>query len=466
MAVVWLARDLRLGRTVAIKRLHPHLAREGAERFTREALAAASLSHPSIVAVFDAGEDDDGGPYLVMEYVEGRTLSRELAGRGLLPPAEAVSIAIACAESLAHAHQRGVIHRDVKPGNVLLGNDGSVKLTDFGIAKVAWDEKQLTETASLIGTAAYLSPEQAAGGEATAQSDIYSLGVVLYQMITGRVPFEADNPVATALAHTSRQPDPPGQLLPLPPQLEQVVMRCLEKEPARRFPDASSLADALRALQESTALPPPLNDDRPTVPMTISQETSTLEMPAPVPERAADLPPEPSTVLMARTAEPAETHRRRRLAGSALAAVAVVAIIVWLLIYLAGRGAEPGAVTTTLAEATTTPTTVAATTTAEVEAPDTFEEALVLLTDELGDVRVGREIFPPFKADLEKRLAEIGREWDRDGREEKVGEKLAAFIEKVEKGEVEGEIATEPANRLLEAAAAAIAFLPDEDDDD
>ncbi len=246
MATVWRATDKQLRRDVAIKRLHPHLASasEASERFKHEALAAAALSHPGVVQVFDAGEDEQG-PYIVMEFVEGGTLGSLLQGERRLAPIRAAQIAAQVAETLHHAHQRRVIHRDVKPNNILIEASGRVKLGDFGIARSLEATHGLTGTGTLIGTVGYMAPERASGEEATPASDIYSLGVVLYEMLTGVAPFTGDSPVAVAVAHVTSRPEPPSRLAPIPLELESVVVRAMAKNPHDRFASAGQMAEAL-----------------------------------------------------------------------------------------------------------------------------------------------------------------------------------------------------------------------------
>jgi hypothetical protein len=272
MATVWRGRDRSLDRAVAIKRLHPHIAGEpqAADRFKREALAAASLSHPGVVTVFDAGEDPDG-PFIVMEFVEGETLADLLRREGRLSPEQAGQIAARVAEALEHAHRRGLVHRDVKPGNILLDRAGNVKVADFGIAKSLQETDRFTRTGTVLGTATYLAPEQAAGDGATPASDIYGLGVVLYEMLTGRVPFEAETPVAVALAHQTQAPAPPSLLAPVPSTLEGIIMRALAKDPGQRFRSAGEMAGALRGWEargDPTSVPQvTAANEAPTAPM-------------------------------------------------------------------------------------------------------------------------------------------------------------------------------------------------------
>ncbi len=249
MAQVYRAMDRQLDRPVALKVLFPELSvdRTFVERFRREAQAAANLSHPNIVPVFDWGEDD-GAYFIVMEYVDGRPLSAVLRDPQPLPPREIASIGAGVAAALAFAHRHGVIHRDVKPGNVLITPDGGVKVTDFGIARAVNTEESLTQTGAVMGTAAYFSPEQAEGKGVDARSDIYSLGVVLYEMAAGRPPFTGDSPVAVASKHVRDTPELPRVVNPaVPLALEAVVMKAMAKNPADRYGSAEELrADLLR----------------------------------------------------------------------------------------------------------------------------------------------------------------------------------------------------------------------------
>jgi eukaryotic-like serine/threonine-protein kinase len=257
MADVFCAHDTQLGRDVALKVLYRRFAEDEqfVERFKREASSAAGLSHPSIVGVFDRGEWD-GTYYIAMELIEGRTLKDVIRERGPAPAEAATDIVTQILRALRFAHQRGVVHRDIKPQNVLVDPEGRVKVTDFGIARAGASD--MTETGSIMGTAQYLSPEQAQGRPVDARTDLYSVGVVLYEMLTGRVPFDAESPVTVALKQVSEAPVPPRELVPsIPPALEAVVLRALEKEPARRFADADEFIRALEAARDPNAVVPP-----------------------------------------------------------------------------------------------------------------------------------------------------------------------------------------------------------------
>jgi hypothetical protein len=248
MASVYRAHDRLLERPVAVKILHGHYVsdEEALERFQREARSAAQLSHPNIVTVIDRGEDD-GRPYIVFEYVGGENLKQLVAREGALPVGTAIELGIQIAQALEAAHERGVVHRDVKPQNVLLAEEGRVKVTDFGIARARGTEG-LTLTGTIMGTSDYIAPEQAKGEASGEAGDIYSLGVVLYELLTGRVPYEADSPVAAAMRHV-HDPVPSVRAVrqDVPPRLDACVRRALAKEPRDRFASMSDLIAELEA---------------------------------------------------------------------------------------------------------------------------------------------------------------------------------------------------------------------------
>ncbi|MFG3552106.1 protein kinase [Streptomyces sp. NPDC047725] len=268
MASVHLAYDSVLDRQVAIKTLHTELGREQAfrERFRREAQAVAKLTHTNIVSVFDTGEDDLGGatmPYIVMEYVEGRplgsVLDEDIRQFGAMPADKALKITADVLAALEISHEMGLVHRDIKPGNVMMTKRGVVKVMDFGIARAMQSGvTSMTQTGMVVGTPQYLSPEQALGRGVDARSDLYSVGIMLFQLVTGRLPFDADSPLAIAYAHVQEEPVAPSSVnRALPPAVDALVARALKKNPNERFPSAEAMRDeCLRVMASFQAAPP------------------------------------------------------------------------------------------------------------------------------------------------------------------------------------------------------------------
>jgi eukaryotic-like serine/threonine-protein kinase len=255
MATIYRARDIRMDRVVAVKVLREayNTDQKFVKRFQREAKAASALHHPNIVQVYDYGQTD-GNYYIVMELVEGTDLSRYLCYRGVLDVDRAVIIAHDVALGLGAAHRRRIVHRDVKPQNVLIGSVGSIKLTDFGIVSVNNDmnAERLTTSGMTLGTVQYFAPEQAQGEIVSPAADVYALGIVMYEMLTGHTPFDGDSAVAVALQHIRDQPTPPSQFNPcIPTALEEIVLRCLGKVPEMRFRDGSQLARALEIFSDA-----------------------------------------------------------------------------------------------------------------------------------------------------------------------------------------------------------------------
>src|SRR5579862_3171171 len=247
MADVYLAEDQELGRRVALKLLNDRHANDAqfVERFRREAQSAAGLNHPNIVSVFDRGRAE-GTYYIAMEYLDGRTLKELLVRNGPTPVPIAIDYARQILGALAFAHRNGIVHRDIKPHNIVVGRDGRLKVTDFGIARSG--ASQMTEAGSIVGTAQYLSPEQARGAPVDPRSDLYSLGIVLYEMLTGKVPFTGDTPVEIAMKHLQSTAEPPSSLRPeVPRELDAVVMRAIAKDPEQRYGTAEEMdADLAR----------------------------------------------------------------------------------------------------------------------------------------------------------------------------------------------------------------------------
>jgi serine/threonine-protein kinase len=256
MAEVHIGRDTRLGRTVAVKMLRPDLARDPSfqARFRREAHSAASLNHPSIVAVYDTGEDEFSGnpvPYIVMEYVEGSTLRELMASGNRLVPERALEIVDGVLAALAYSHQQGIVHRDIKPANVMLTSSGEVKVMDFGIARAVADAgATMTQTSAVMGTAQYLSPEQARGEQVDARSDLYSTGCMLYELLSGRPPFVGESPVSVAYQHVREEPLPPSSVDPdVPRSADSIVLKALSKDRDTRYQTADEMRADIAAAQ-------------------------------------------------------------------------------------------------------------------------------------------------------------------------------------------------------------------------
>lgn len=292
MATVYLAQDLILERPVAVKvlRLDFHTNEAAMRRFQREAQSATQLVHPNIVSVYDVGEED-GTNYIVMEYVEGTDLKEYIRERGPLPPREAVRIMTQIVSAIELAHQNRIIHRDIKPQNILIDREGNVKITDFGIA-IALSETSLTQTNTLLGSVHYLSPEQARGGMATIRSDIYALGIVLYELLVGEVPFEGESAVSIALKHFQEPLPRISQMLPTVPQsLENVVLKATAKEPLDRYSSCYEMLEDLQTCLNPERLHEPMF--KPTV---FSQETKVLQpittgpIPRKVPATSKEVP--------------------------------------------------------------------------------------------------------------------------------------------------------------------------------
>jgi len=337
MGTVWAAEDETLHRRVAVKVLNEGLSADErfTERFRREARAVAGVSHPNIAGVFDYGEED-GRPYIVMELIDGETLADGLARMGRLDPEETVRIGAAVADALALAHANGIVHRDVKPANIMLDRADHVRVMDFGIAATLEGSTGLTATGAVMGTSRYIAPEQADGERATPASDVYSLGVVLYEMLAGQPPFVRQTPVATAMAHIHERPRPLQEVRPdTPPALAEAVHHCLAKDPKRR-PTATELAAELRSVEPASAL---------TVPLAVGGDTEALPTP-PVPGATKESGPEHAATrtlplglrVPPGTMSPERPRRERRARW--LVGAAVIAIILLIIGLVASGSTE------------------------------------------------------------------------------------------------------------------------------
>ncbi|WP_433681700.1 Stk1 family PASTA domain-containing Ser/Thr kinase [Nocardia sp. CA-119907] len=337
MSEVHKARDLRLSRDVAIKVLRADLARDPTFylRFKREAQNAAALNHPAIVAVYDTGEAEvDGGPlpYIVMEYVDGETLRDIVRGKGPIPPRRAMEVVADVCAALDFSHKAGIVHRDMKPANIMINRAGAVKVMDFGIARAIADSSNpMTQTAAVIGTAQYLSPEQARGETVDARSDVYSVGCVLFEILTGEPPFTGDSPIAVAYQHVREDPRLPSHVHNgVPRELDSVVLKAMSKNPANRYQSAAEMrADLIRVL----------GGQKPSAPMVMTDEdrTTILGSNEPPPRNFRTVERNDDTAEQER-AEPANPRRNLYIALGAAAAVIVAFALFWVLI---GPGARP-----------------------------------------------------------------------------------------------------------------------------
>ena len=415
MAEVYLARDRLLGRLVALKILFPELSVDASfvERFRREARAAANLSHPNVVSVHDWGEED-GVHFIVMEYVDGKPLSGVIGSEGALLPDRAAGVGAEVAAGLSFAHGRGVVHRDVKPGNVLIDANGQVKVTDFGIAWAADAGEKLTASGAIMGTAIYFSPEQAQGFNVDARSDIYSLGVVLYEMVTGHPPFTGDSPVAIAYKHVREHPVPPSQLNPaVPPAFEAIVLQAMAKDPRNRYASAEELrADLIRYMQGRTVVAaPPTIAPAPTQAMTpltkVAEPDGTRHM-------TAGMRPGPATAR----ATGRDRYRARRRTSRWVVAIAVALASTGLLMAPHLPGAAFRRLTTALerltddretgASPTTTPTSTIPLTTTTTKPPLTvkIEPPLLVIAK-----RVTTSTCLEWEAEIDAEGVDYNEEW-------------------------------------------------------
>ncbi len=411
MGVVWRATDTRLNRPVAVKVLKHEYADDPQfrTRFDTEARNAAALQHPGIAGVFDyssapGGAADSGSPYLVMELVEGQPLSALLvqardAGR-TLDPAVVRDLLTQTADALAVAHRAAIVHRDIKPANLIVTPDRRVKVTDFGIARAA-DDAQITRTGAVMGTPQYLSPEQARGNPSTPASDVYSLGVVGFECLTGRRPFEADTAVATALAHLQQPiPDLPDDL---PEDLRTVIRRALAKDPAERYADGAQIAAALRGASvappaAAAPLPPTGPDATAVLPATPAQPMGIEPAAAAVPAAATPRLDRPS----AYEGSPAPAKQTKTVLPVVLIVLLLVAAAITAVVLLLGQGDDdPSSDDATTRDTAASSRTTSEATTSEPTTPPTSEEPETVVVDP--DDYVGRDRF-----DVEAELQRAG----------------------------------------------------------
>lgn len=388
-SVVWRGRDTRLDRAVAVKRLLPHLAADpvAAARFEREARTAAALNHPGLVTVYDSGADQDG-PWIAMELVDGETVAAALTRTGRFGFERAASIGIQVARALDHAHQVGIVHRDIKPANIMLRSDGRVQVVDLGITTGLDTDSRLTSTGMVLGSLTYLAPEMASGSPASAVSDIYALGVVIFEMVTGTAPFPGGTLAEVIMAHQAVTPPSLGPLAPA--WLDQVVVRCLAKNPVDRFASMAEMASALAAGGRPTAE---------TTEIRAGTETAVM-MTAPIPE-----------------SKPEPRHRTGWVFG-------LLGALGLALVVLAVEGPKPvaaplPATTPTTAQATTTdmtttPITIASTTVTTLPVPTTPDDLVSSIVAEIESVLAAPQVKSKTARELSDKIDEAVDSWHND----------------------------------------------------
>jgi len=469
MARVYRGVDRQLRRPVAVKVLAAPFDRDRSfvERFRREARAAAGLSHPNIVAVFDSGSDD-GTHFIVTELVEGETLADRLRRDGPMPPEEAVAVAVDIARALAAAHERGLIHRDIKPGNVMVLPDGRVKVVDFGIARAAGSDT-LTGTGVVLGSTAYLSPEQAGGQPVDQRADLYALGCVLYEMLTGNVPFRADTPIATMYRHVNEDAPPPSTIVPVESELEAIVMRCLEKDAKRRFGSAAELEAALLAV--------PLARSGDTMQLeTIGADAAETQPVAAVdvggsptqPVEAVDAGGAPTEAVAAvngggaatRPTPDAASHARRDpwIRRPWLIAALVVGLLLALIGVLIAATNDPWRPKAAARAAAQD----AAENALPPDTPVTFASAWSGLFSAIGSAQATDDISDQAAEELTKRAGELLDAY-REGDPEKLGEALTHLDEELTKAVEDEEISPTAADSIDSAISDLAAALEGED---
>ena len=454
MAEVYEATDRVLLRPVAVKVLGEWLGGDTTfvERFRREALAAARLSHPELVAVYDTGFED-GLHYLVMELVPGETLADALGRDGRMEPERATAIARAIARALTVAHAAGIVHRDVKPANVMLAADGRIRLMDLGIAR-SLEGADLTRTTSILGSPNYVSPEQARGERVDARSDLYSLGCVLYEMLAGRPPFDAESPVAVAYKHVHEEPSPPSAEAPVPAWLDAVTLRAMAKDPAARF----QTADELRAALEDATAP----------------VVSVPAIPVPAGGTTTPIPPVTPTQAFPRRHD---RRRRRRSVFPLVAAAIALAMIGALAIALLGtpdpltnsgasRSPSPSASPSPSPSSSPSPSPTAS---PEPPPPGPVEAALATFVSLVEDGLADGRITEHAADDIGKHLEDAMKRFE-DGNTEDAVRKLDELESKIDDLLEHDEIAQSEENRLDRAledlASAMIEAQPPDDEDE
>ncbi|HVC86867.1 MAG TPA: protein kinase [Gaiellaceae bacterium] len=434
MASVYLARDQSLDRLVALKVLAEHLADDDVfrDRFLREGRLAAKFVHPNVVRVYDVGEDERG-PFIVMEYVEGETLADELQRRGRLPATEVVSVGIQVCSALEAAHAERLVHRDIKPQNILRGPDGHVKIADFGIARSLAGTHH-TEIGTVLGTAAYLSPEQARGDRVTAAADIYSLGVVVYELLTGQTPFNAETLPELVLKREQGAITPPSELAPgVPAGLETVVLRCLALRPEDRPASAAVLANELAGS---------------------SDEPVTELLPLPADLRATEvLPLTAATTPLRLAGKP-----RRRFIAALVVAASLLAVAVILAVALADSGSGKPTATVTTTPGTTTQATTATTTRNQLP-PTTPQQAIADTRIAINDAQAHGQLDQGAAGGLNNQLDSVAQAL-ATGASQAAAQQTAALLQQLATLTADGQLSSTGFAQLSRSLNELAALLP------
>jgi len=447
-AEVWRARDTVLDRPVAVKVLHRHLLADPTTqaRLIQEARAAASLSHPGIVAVYDVAIDEEASAAVILELVEGESLADRLKREGALPPRAAVRIAAEVAEALAHAHERGVVHRDVKAANVLLGVDGEARLADFGIARLLEDEAQrLTDTGTIAGTLRYLAPEQLRGEPAGPPADVYAVGVLLTEMVSGEPPYPVSSPVALAEA----QRTPPLAIEGAPPSLSAIVRPTLDPDPERRPSSAGALATELRSWLETDAAPGAVDNepDEPTLPAIPLPGIPSVLPVSPAPRASAVPPPPVGSGPGAR-----DPRRPRRLSAVPAVVIAAVAMFVALVLFLAAVTVPDGPASnpSPTASASPSPSPSATASPTPTPAPLTLSEAIEAFRDLVDRGQEDGLIESEAAHDLDELADDVAKAVE-DGTQGDVNRAFRDLRRAIDEFDRDGHIGSDIATRLQDA---------------